>query len=67
MAKLKTALIRAQETADIIGSNESLLWRARDALSEALENPAAPAAPRCAEHALHLLNAYLMEVELCKQ
>jgi hypothetical protein len=39
MAKLKTALLRAQETADIIGANESLFWQARDVLSLAILAP----------------------------
>jgi hypothetical protein len=38
MAKLKTALLRAQETAGFIGSNESLLWKAKDALTDAINN-----------------------------
>lgn len=67
MAKLKTALIRAQETADIIGTNESLLWQARAALSDAINNPEPDDGLASAERALALLNTYLMEVELCKQ
>ena len=67
MAKLKTALLRAQETADIIGANESLLWRARDALSKALDDPEPYEGLTSAETALHLINTYLMEAELCKQ
>jgi hypothetical protein len=59
MAKLKTAILRAQETADIIGANESLLWQAR----ALLENANAESA----EKALHLINTYLMESELCKR
>ena len=67
MAKLKTAILRAQETADIIGTNESLLWRARDALIDAIDNPEPDEGLASAERALSLLNTYLMEVELCKQ
>ena len=67
MAKLKTAILRAQETADIIGTNESLLWRARAALSDAINNPEPDEGLASAETALHLINTYLMENELCKQ
>ena len=67
MAKLKTALLRAQETADIIGSNESLLWQARDALSDAINNPEPDEGMASAETALHLINTYLLENELCKR
>ena len=67
MAKLKTALLRAQETADIIGTNESLLWRARDAISDAINNPEPDEGLASAETALHLINTYLMENELCKR
>lgn len=67
MAKLKTAILRAQETADITGSNESLLWQARAALSDAINNPEPDEGLTSAERALHLINTYLMEVELCKQ
>lgn len=67
MAKLKTALLRAQETADIIGSNESLLWKARAALSDAINNPEPDEGLASAETALHLINTYLMETELCKR
>jgi hypothetical protein len=68
MAKLKTAILRAQETADIIGANETLLWQARDALSLAILVPTD--AWNClmnADRALTLINAYLTEAELCKQ
>ena len=67
MAKLKTALLRAQETADIIGTNESLLWKARAALSDAINNPEPDEGLASAETALHLINTYLMENELCKR
>lgn len=67
MAKLKTALLRAQETADIIGSNESLLWRAREVLSKALDDPEPFEGLASAEAALALINTYLMENELCKR
>ena len=67
MAKLKTALLRAQETADIIGTNESLLWKARDAISDAINNPEPDEGLASAETALHLINTYLMENELCKR
>jgi len=68
MGKLKTAILRAQENADIIGANELLLWQARDALSLAILAPTD--AWNCltnADRALTLINAYLMEVELCKR
>ena len=68
MAKLKTAILRAQENADIIGTNESLLWQARDALSLAIM--AQTDAWTCltnADRALTLINTYLMEAELCKR
>lgn len=67
MAKLKTAILRAQETADITGANESLLWRARDALSKALDDPEPFEGMASAETALHLINTYLLETELCKR
>ena len=67
MAKLKTAILRAQETADITGANESLLWRAGDALSKALDDPPSDEGKASAETALHLINTYLMENELCKR
>jgi hypothetical protein len=67
MAKLKTAILRAQETADIIGSNESLLWRARDAISDAINNPEPDEGLASAEKALAMLNTYLLEAELCKR
>jgi hypothetical protein len=68
MGKLKTAILRAQETADIIGANESLLWQARDALSAALYDLAEPDEGLIsAERALALINTYLMEAELCKR
>lgn len=67
MAKLKTALLRAQETADIIGANEALLWRASAALSQALDDPQSDEGKASAETALHLINTYLMETELCKR
>jgi hypothetical protein len=59
MAKLKTAILRAQETAEMTGSNENLLWQAR----ALLENVNAESADK----ALHLINTYLMESELCKR
>ena len=67
MAKLKTALLRARETADIIGANESLLWKAREALSDAINNPEPDEGLASAERALHLINTYLLETELCKR
>jgi len=67
MAKLKTAILRAQETAGFIGSNESLLWKARDALSDAINNPEPDEGLASAEFALQAINTYLMETELCKQ
>ena len=68
MAKLKTALLRAQETAEITGANESLLWQAREALSLAIMAQAdAWTCLTNADRALTLINAYLMESELCKR
>ena len=67
MGKLKTALLRAQETADIIGANESLLWKARESLQDAINNPEPDEGLASAERALALINTYLMEIELCKQ
>lgn len=68
MGKLKDALIGAQETAVFNGTNEALLWQARAALSDALYTLGEPdEGLACAEHALQLLNTYLMETELCKR
>jgi hypothetical protein len=66
MAKLKTAILRAQETADITGANENLLWQARAALSDALNTPEPDEGLASAKRALHLINTYLLETELCK-
>jgi len=66
MAKLKTALLRAQEPADITGANEALLWRASAALTDAINNPEPDEGLASAEAALALINTYLLEVELCK-
>ena len=67
MGKLKDAVIRAQETAGFIGSNESLLRRARDALTDAINNPEPDEGLASTERALALINAYLMETELCNR
>ena len=67
MGKLKQAAIIAQENADIIGANESLLWQAKDALSDAINNPEPDEGLTSAEKALHLINTYLLEAELCKR
>lgn len=67
MAKLKTAILRAQETAEMTGANETLLWQARDALSDAINNPEPDEGLTSVERALHLINTYLMESELCKR
>ncbi len=67
MAKLKTAILRAQETAEITGANENLLWQARAMLSKALDDPEPYEGMASAERALHLINTYLMESELCKR
>lgn len=66
MGKLKNALITSRELAETSGANESLLWQARDALSDAIDNPEADEGLASAERALALLNTYLMETELCK-
>jgi len=67
MAKLKTAILRAQETAEITGANENLLWQARAVLARALDNPEPKGTLAAAGTALHLINTYLMETELCKR
>jgi len=67
MGKLKQAAIAAQETADIIGANESLLWQAHAVLSKALDDPEPYEGMASAERALHLINTYLLESELCKR
>ena len=67
MAKLKTAILRAQETADIISANEIMLWLAQEALTDAINNPEPEEGLASAEKALAMLNAYLMEAELCKR
>ena len=67
MAKLKTAIMRAQETADIISANEIMLWLAQEALTDAINNPEPEEGLASAEKALHLINTYLLETELCKQ
>ena len=66
MGKLKNAVITAQETADIIGTNESLLWQARAVLSKALDDPEPFEGMASAERALALINTYLLENELCR-
>jgi len=75
MAKLKTAILRAQETADITGTSKALtalstdlmLWIARDTLTEGIVSPDVDVRIDCAERALALINTYLLEAELCKQ
>jgi hypothetical protein len=67
MAKLKTAILRAQETADIAGANENLLWQARAAIADAINNPEPDEGLASAEKALFMLNTYLLEIELCKR
>jgi hypothetical protein len=95
MGKLKTAILRAQETADTIkiqvnrpvgyriasigpggveynvktdkAWDDDLLWQARDALSDAINNPEPDEGLTSAEKALHLINTYLLESELCKR
>ena len=67
MGKLKTAILRAQESVEVAGANESLLWIARAALADAIADPISPEGARCAERAMALINTYLMETELCKR
>ena len=67
MAKLKTAILRAQEMADTISANEIMLWCAQEALTDAINNPEPDEGLASAERALALINTYLMEAELCKQ
>jgi hypothetical protein len=77
MGKLKQAAITAQETNDalrMIGqaqslktlTNDLMLWIARDTLTEGIVSPDADVRTACAERAQHLINTYLLEVELCK-
>jgi hypothetical protein len=66
MGKLKNAVIEARELAETHETNEALLWRARDALIDAIDNPEPDEGLASAERALSLLNTYLLEVELCK-
>ena len=67
MAKLKTAILRAQETADTISAHEIMLWLAQEALSDAINNPEPDEGLASAERALALINTYLLETELCKR
>lgn len=67
MGKLKNAVIAARELAETHETNEALLWRARDALTDAIDNPEPDEGLASAERALSLLNTYLMEAELCKR
>jgi hypothetical protein len=67
VGKLKNAVIAARELAETHETNEALLWQARDSLQDAIDNPEADEGLASAERALHALNIYLMEVELCKQ
>jgi hypothetical protein len=67
MAKLKTAILRAQEMADTISANEIMLWVAQEALTDAINNPEPDEGLASAEKALAMLNTYLMENELCKR
>lgn len=67
MAKLKTAVLRAQEMADTISANEIMLWLAHEALTDAINNPEPDEGLASAEKALAMLNTYLLENELCKQ
>ena len=78
MGKLKQAAIVAQETNDALNmiaraqslktlTNDLLLYIARDTLTEGIVNPNADVRTACAERAQHLINTYLMEIELCKQ
>ena len=67
MGKLKNAVIAARELAETHETNEALLWQARECLQDAIENPEPDEGLASAERALHALNTYLMETELCKQ
>jgi len=67
MGKLKNAMITARELAETSGTNEALLWQARESLQDAIDNSEADEGLASAERALALLNTYLMEVELCKR
>jgi hypothetical protein len=67
MGKLKNAVIEARELAETYATNEALLWQARDNLQDAIENPEPDEGLASAERALHALNTYLMEAELCKR
>jgi hypothetical protein len=66
MAKLKTAILRAQEMPVTYVADEIMLRYAREALTAAIQRPEEGLAS--AEKALHLINAYLMErPKPCKQ
>lgn len=67
MGKLKNAVIAARELAETYETNEALLWQARDNLQDAIDNPEPDEGLASAERALHALNTYLMETELCKR
>ena len=67
MGKLKNAVIEARELAETYGTNEALLWQARECLQDAIDNPEPDEGLASAERALHALNTYLMETELCKR
>lgn len=47
--------------------DDNLLWQAREALSDAVNNPEPDEGLASAERALHLINTYLLETELCKR
>jgi hypothetical protein len=47
--------------------DDDLLWQARDALLDAINNPEPDDGLASADRALTLINAYLMESELCKR
>ena len=65
MGKLKQAAIAAQENAIMSGADEIMLWCAQEALTAAIQRPDKGLVS--AEKALHLINTYLMEAELCKR
>jgi hypothetical protein len=46
---------------------DDLLWQARAALENAINNPEPDEGLTSAERAQHLINTYLLESELCKR
>jgi len=66
MAKLKTAILRAQETSDFLHPIR-FLGHARIELNNAIDDLNSDNTRAKLERTLVLINAYLMETEPCKQ